>query len=64
MKPHEERVVQEQQELQTKITKLAQFVDLLPLPDVGIKQQVLLEVQLRTMRTYNEILLQRIELFK
>lgn len=64
MKPHEERVVKEYEELEDKIQKLETFLDK-PMPeDMDQAQYGLLQVQLKAMETYSQILVQRIRLFK
>ena len=64
MKPHEERVIEEQKELQTKIDKLTDFLELAPLPGLEHTQYVLLQIQLTAMLTYNNVLVHRIRLFE
>lgn len=63
MKPHEERVVQEQKELQEKIDKLSSFLNVSPVQSLDQRQHLLLKVQLKVMETYNGILQMRIQLF-
>lgn len=64
MKPHQERVIQEKSELDTKIEKLSIFIE------SNLKQQVvsayehsMLEIQLSAMKTYSTILAERIAQF-
>lgn len=57
-----ERVIQEQNELRNKITKLALFVYSEKIKTVDKKQAELLKAQLHVMEEYDEILTQRLEL--
>lgn len=57
-----ERVVEEQNELRDKITKLALFVYSAKIETVDEKQARLLKAQLRVMEEYNDILTERLEL--
>ena len=57
-----ERVIQEQNELRDKITKLALFVYSAKIETVDEKQARLLKAQLRVMEEYNDILTERLEL--
>lgn len=57
-----ERVIQEQNELRDKITKLALFVYSAKIETVDKKQARLLKAQLRVMEEYNDILTERLEL--
>ena len=56
-----ERVIQEQNELRDKITKLASFVYSAKIETVDEKQARLLKAQLRVMEEYNDILTERLE---
>lgn len=56
-----ERVVEEQNELRDKITKLALFVYSAKIDTVDEKQARLLKIQLRAMETYNDILTERLK---
>ena len=56
-----ERVVEEQNELRDKITKLASFVYSEKIETVDEKQARLLKAQLRVMEEYNDILTERLE---
>lgn len=56
-----ERVVEEQNELRDKITKLALFVYSAKIETVDEKQARLLKAQLRVMEEYNDILTERLE---
>ena len=56
-----ERVVEEQNELRDKITKLALFVYSAKIETVDEKQAELLKAQLRVMEEYNDILTERLE---
>lgn len=57
-----ERVVEEQNELRDKITKLASFIYSTKIKTVDKKQAKLLKAQLRVMEEYDEILTERLEL--
>ena len=57
-----ERVVEEQNELRDKITKLASFIYSTKIETVDKKQVKLLKAQLRAMEEYDEILTERLEL--
>lgn len=57
-----ERVIQEQNELRDKITKLALFVYSAKIKTVDKKQAELLKAQLNVMEDYDEILTERLEL--
>lgn len=56
-----ERVVEEQNELRDKITKLALFVYSAKIETVDEKQAELLKAQLRVMEEYNNILTERLK---
>ena len=56
-----ERVIQEQNELRDKITKLALFVYSAKIETVDEKQAKLLKAQLRVMEEYNDILTERLK---
>ena len=56
-----ERVIQEQNELRDKITKLALFVYSAKIETVDEKQARLLKAQLRVMEEYNDILTERLK---
>ena len=62
MQAHEQRVVDELNALETKIGKLGTFVDKRS-PDVDVQDMKLLVLQLGVMKTYAEILRQRIHRF-
>lgn len=57
-----ERVVEEQNGLRDKITKLALFIYSTKIETVDKKQAKLLKAQLRAMEEYDEILTERLEL--
>ena len=57
-----ERVIQEQNELRDKITKLALLVYSAKIETVDKKQAKLLKAQLHVMEEYDEILTERLEL--
>lgn len=56
-----ERVVEEQNELRDKITKLALFVYSAKIETVDEKQAGLLKAQLRAMEEYNDVLTERLK---
>lgn len=56
-----ERVVEEQNELRDKITKLALFVYSAKIETVDEKQAELIKAQLRVMEEYNNILTERLK---
>ena len=56
-----ERVIQEQNELRDRITKLALFIYSAKIETVDKKQARLLKAQLRVMEEYNDILTERLE---
>ena len=57
-----ERVVEEQNELRDKKTKLALFIYSAKIETVDKKQAGLLKAQLHVMEEYDEILTERLEL--
>lgn len=57
-----EKVVEEQNELRDKITKLALFIYSPKIETVDKKQAGLLKAQLHVMEEYDEILTERLEL--
>lgn len=61
--PHEQRVIEEQQELSTKVQALATFIEGETYAKLDQSMRELMFQQLSVMRQYNEILLQRIQLF-
>lgn len=64
MQPHQQRVVDEQTELQDKTAKLAEFIKLSPIfSGLESTQQGLLKAQLGAMQAYGEILALRIASF-
>lgn len=63
MKPHQERVIQEKQELDAKIQKLGTFVDTDAFHAVDGDEQTRLFLQLNTMHAYSAILGERIAAF-
>lgn len=64
MQPHQQRVVDEQTELQEKATKLAEFIKSSPIfAGLDGTQQGLLKAQLGAMQSYGEILALRIAAF-
>ncbi len=64
MQAHQQRVVDEQTELQGKATKLAEFIKSSPIfAGLDDTQQGLLKAQLSAMQAYGEILALRIGSF-
>jgi len=64
MQAHQQRVVDEQTELQDKATKLAEFIKSSPIfAGLDDTQQGLLKAQLSAMQAYGEILALRIGSF-
>lgn len=63
MKPHEERVVKEAEELEEKINKLDNFIKSALFESLPDLDQGLLATQLSAMFTYYGILVLRIEKF-
>lgn len=63
--PHEQRVIEEANELLEKITKLSLFIDSNPIfQNIDEKEQCRLKLQLVTMKGYYSVLVERIENFK
>lgn len=64
MQPHQQRVVDEQSELQDKATKLDEFIKSSPIfAGLDGAQKGLLKAQLGVMQAYGEILALRIASF-
>jgi hypothetical protein len=63
MMPHQQRVVDEKKELDTKLTKLTEFMLTDTYKALGNKDKDLLVSQSIVMTTYGKILEQRIGLF-
>jgi hypothetical protein len=63
MQPHQQRVVDEKQELDDKITKLMAFIGGDIFKSLERRDQELLSQQLGHMRSYSETLSLRIERF-
>lgn len=62
--PHQQRVIDERNELETKSTKLSVFIDSNPIfQALGAQEQGLLRIQSDLIRQYLSILNQRIALF-
>jgi len=62
--PHQQRVIDERNELETKAKKLSDFIGLSPIfPTLAPEEQELLRVQCEVMWQYFEILQKRIGLF-
>lgn len=57
-----ERVIQEQNDLRNKITKLASFIYSAKIETVSKEHEGLLKMQLHVMEEYDEILTRRLEL--
>lgn len=64
MQPHEQRVVDEKNELGEKLKKLLVFLQTDFYKTLPEKEQELLYFQSQVMEDYYEVLQQRIELFK
>lgn len=64
MKPHQERVVQEKEELDQKRSKLDLFFKSATFDTVSGEEQALLRYQAEVMAHYSHLLAKRIELFK
>jgi len=64
MQPHQQRVVDEKNELQSKINALSGFIDRNDLfKSLPWDEKVRMLMQLRAMKEYADILKQRIEAF-
>lgn len=63
MQPHQQRVIDEKNELSDKIYKLSSFRTTDMFKSLSEKEQDLLTVQLNTMIEYENILEERIQLF-
>lgn len=63
MQPHQQRVIDEKNELSDKIYKLSSFRTTDMFKSLSEKEQALLTVQLNTMIEYENILEERIQLF-
>ncbi|AUM58564.1 hypothetical protein KNT81_gp207 [Proteus phage phiP4-3] len=63
MQPHQQRVIDEKNELSDKIYKLSSFRTTDMFNSLSEKEQALLTVQLNTMIEYENILEERIQLF-
>lgn len=64
MQPHEQRVVDEQSELEGKLRKLNEFTKTSTFELLATEEKTLLRMQLEVMRTYSSILGLRIARFK
>ncbi|QQV91678.1 hypothetical protein OXC43_gp87 [Klebsiella phage vB_KpP_FBKp27] len=64
MQPHEQRVVDEQSELEGKLHKLSEFTKTSTFELLATEDKTLLRMQLEVMRTYSSILGLRITNFK
>lgn len=62
METFKDRLVKEKQELDSKVTKLSDFLASEKVKDIPSQQVTLLNVQLPAMETYSQILLERITL--
>ncbi|UOX39416.1 hypothetical protein [Klebsiella phage GADU21] len=63
MQPHEQRVVDEQSELEGKLHKLSEFTKTSTFELLATEEKTLLRMQLEVMRTYSSILGLRIARF-
>lgn len=63
MKPHEQRVVDEKNELGEKLEKLLTFLQTDIYKSLNEKEQELLSFQSQVMEDYYEVLQQRVDLF-
>ncbi len=64
LKEHEQRVVEERENLFDKLSKLQIFIDSNPIfKELSFTDQTLLQTQLRAMKIYNFCLEERIEYF-
>jgi hypothetical protein len=63
MQPHQQRVVDEQLELGSKLQKLLEFLDTDIYRSLTLQERNLLTLQSMAMLTYDEVLLQRIANF-
>jgi hypothetical protein len=63
MQPHEQRVVEERDELQTKTRKLGEFLETQTYSNLPYEDRKLLNIQHATMQAYSEILNTRIGRF-
>lgn len=63
MRPHEERVVAEKAELDTKLEKLRAFVNSRAFESVAIAERERLQTQVFAMEAYSAVLGERIEAF-
>lgn len=64
MQPHEQRVVDEQAELEDKLRRLNDFTKVSTFALLDSEDKTLLRMQLEVMRTYSSILGLRIARFK
>lgn len=62
MQPYQQRVIEERNELQRRIEKLAAFLNSNAYSEVSNEEAHLLGMQLDSMRTYKNILDERIDL--
>lgn len=63
MENHQKRVIREQEELTNKINKLKDFICSFSFHAISAIDRELLIKQLKAMRSYNRILITRIERF-
>ena len=64
IQPNQQRVIDERDELKTKVAKLSDFIDRNPaFGNISTQEQGLLRIQSDLMRQYLSILNQRIALF-
>lgn len=63
MKPHQERVIEEKRELDSKLTKLSAFIGGETFKTLDADEQQRMHAQARAMQDYSEILGERIAAF-
>ena len=63
MNDHEERIVEERRHLHEKIIKLSDFMHGEIYPQLAATDQGLLMVQFRIMKSYSQVLTDRVERF-
>lgn len=63
MQPHQERVVQEKQELDERLFKLRLFMEKAAFKELDIREKSLLTLQAQVMHNYSDILAERIALW-
>lgn len=63
IQPHEQRVIEEQKELEIKLNALSDYLDKYKTSTIGDKNLQLLHWQLGAMQIYSDVLKQRIAIF-